>query len=190
MKKTKLLKLILAMLLVLMVGGCVPQKEEVIEAPKEETVESTKPEPVPEKPVAPPVETPKQKESIPIPELVPELKSNQTEEKQATLELLQTTFEGDFVITYDEYNNIYLFTANNSLLVDEISMILMGQVTPDVWNEMAEEFRLMSETISKSINDPSVGFIILNPFEPDLALLMVQNGTILYNITEDQEGVY
>lgn len=190
MKQTKLFRLILATMLVLMVGGCVPQKEETVEVSKEEVVESTKPEPEPEKPVAPPVETPKQDENTTIPELVPELKSNQTEEKQATLELLQTTFEGDFIITYDEHNNIFLFMANNSLLVDEISMILMGQVTPDVWNEMAEEFRLMSETISKSINDPSVGFIILNPFEPDLALLMVQNGTILYNITEDQEGVY
>lgn len=101
-------------------------------------------------------------------------------------EQLNDTFEGLFEVEFIEESNAFMLMASSSDIATEIKDAMIGDpVAVMAWNSMAEEFLPLSEMISEFTGDTNTGISIYNPFDRDKVLLVVQNGVMIYNFTEE-----
>ena len=114
-------------------------------------------------------------------EVRPPEEDDNSEELLRLEALLSEQFEDIFRVEYDEENHAYLLHVIDKELAESISHTLLGTVPKGVWNDLFEQLTNLSRTISLS-TDEEVLLVLLNPFSPDKAILIVQNGEQLSNL--------
>lgn len=172
--KTKTLLLSIGALLVF-ASGCSTEKEEAV------VIESS----VVESEVVEPESEVIESESQVIEEPVtPEL--NEIDLVQS---ILDTAFEGAFAIEYSEFSHSFNMMPKEPQLVDEITAVMAGMVSPESWNILAEEMAKLSLAVSETMGDEEISIIILNPYDREKALLIVRNGIQEYNVTNEMRGI-
>lgn len=163
-------------LLLLSIGGAIGflttsrYQKRALQNEKIEVVDTTKPDTVKTKMKT----TTQPKKEVKEPEI--EYMSKAEIEKD-----LQESFEEMFDVTYDEKKNAYLFMANNEGIVEDFMKTFTGMKSRESWDTMSESLRALSTTISNISGDEDVVISILNPFEPSLSALVIQNGEEKYN---------
>lgn len=103
------------------------------------------------------------------------------------MHILEEGFEGIFSVEYEEDINSFTLRMVDEDLFLSVVKTINGEYNSSIWDELFLSIANMSRTISDRLNDPEIFVIVVHPLEPDYALMIAQNGLIVYDFFEEFE---
>ncbi|GAA0347682.1 hypothetical protein GCM10008931_43720 [Oceanobacillus oncorhynchi subsp. oncorhynchi] len=107
----------------------------------------------------------------------------ESEMTEEILTILRESYEGEMEVSYDEENSTFILLPISEDLKDAIVSMVLHTEVADAWNEHVVKNTVgLSESIS-TLQDHTL--VIANPSNPELYVLAVYNGVVMYNVTDD-----
>lgn len=97
---------------------------------------------------------------------------------------MEKNLDGMVTVFYNSSEDLYQMDATDPQLIAEIEQLLIYHAGEEEWAGISEDLAAASERIEKRTGKDSA-IMFMNPEYPDLYLLLVQDGEILYNVTND-----
>lgn len=87
-------------------------------------------------------------------------------------------------LSYDAENDAFTLIPTDPGFSQELTTMALGITGKDDWNFMVGEFASLSEAIAELV-DENIGLAILNPENTDNIILLVRNGHVIYDFTDE-----
>lgn len=97
---------------------------------------------------------------------------------------MEKDLNGMMTVFYDSSEDLYQLDATDPDLIEEIEQLLIYHTGEESWDGIAKDLAAASERIEKRTGKDSA-IMVMNPAYPELYLLLVQDGEILYDVTND-----
>lgn len=96
------------------------------------------------------------------------------------------SLNGESEAIYDAKNfEMVIYIKNDNELAQYIGDTRFGLTSRDPWNEMVEEYKELSIEIVDTTKRV-IRLILANPFNPEVKILEIFNGTVLYDIMQEE----
>lgn len=112
-----------------------------------------------------------------------------SKEAQSLLEnealvLLQDSFEGTGIVTFDKGTKAYAITSTDPAFMEEVLLISQGQLPMDNWYALLDSMVFLSESIQGALGQ-GYTVVMVNPSNTDRILITAQDGIITYDVMEE-----
>lgn len=99
------------------------------------------------------------------------------------LEDMRNSYDGVATVTFEPDPGIYKVTPSPELAI-EIGEMMDGTRSKDSWYGLVDGFEQLSERIKDDVG-PGYGLALINPVNNDKTLLLLADGTVLYDIFKE-----
>lgn len=98
--------------------------------------------------------------------------------------IMSDNFEGVASVSYDGVMDAITILPMDEEFTTEIYHMLTGEMSNDAWNSLVYTTSMFSVTVAELV-DKNISVAILNPADSDRVLLLVQNGYVMYDFSDE-----
>ena len=122
-------------------------------------------------------------ESTPEPKLEEESADDLDYMIDVTLDVMKESFEGMGEVSFNKEQKTFILDITDEAFKNDIEFLIIGNDDAwEEWSNMVDDFKDSSKAIYEATE---CSITILNPENKDNMILIVMNGVVIYNVTDD-----